>query len=234
LSNAIKKRHQAMLAMIWGRQLEWFLLSHFFVLHKERQSMEVHQLRYFCAIVSYGTFTRAAKAQHVSQPSLSQQILKLEDELGGKLFYRLPRAARLTALGEIFLPRALAVLQEIRNGKAEVRKIVALQRSEPVERGMPMKLPRQTDTPWLDESRVRALPESAWGVSHFIRSLALRLPPDVFTSLKCTIADGSSGQSKCAHVQEIFWFDRLMFSGPGQYTLQPGPDCFKLHNQCYW
>ncbi len=93
--------------------------------------MEVHQLRYFCAIVKYGTFTRAANEEHVSQPSLSQQILKLEDELGGKLFDRLPRSARLTALGEIFLPRALAVLQEIRDSKVEARQIVALQKSEP-------------------------------------------------------------------------------------------------------
>ena len=87
--------------------------------------MEVHQLRYFCAIVTYGTFTRAAKAEHVAQPSLSQQILKLEDELGGKLFYRLPRTTRLTALGEFFLPHALAILQEIRESKIGARKMIA-------------------------------------------------------------------------------------------------------------
>ena len=85
--------------------------------------MEVHQLRYFCAIVKQGTFTRAAESEHVAQPSLSQQILKLEDELGGKLFYRLPRSARLTALGESFLPRALAILQAIRESKAEAEKM---------------------------------------------------------------------------------------------------------------
>ena len=123
--------------------------------------MEFHQLRYFCAIVKYGTFTRAANAEHVSQPSLSQQIIKLEDELGGKLFYRLPRTARLTALGEIFLPRALAVLQAIREGKAEARKIVALQRSEPAESASPTKPLHRTDIPSPDEIRVRALLKSA-------------------------------------------------------------------------
>jgi LysR family hydrogen peroxide-inducible transcriptional activator len=92
--------------------------------------MEIHQLRYFCAIVQQGTFTRAAESEHVAQPSLSQQILKLEDELGGKLFFRLPRAARLTPLGESFLPRALAILQEIRDSKAEARKMVELKRSQ--------------------------------------------------------------------------------------------------------
>jgi DNA-binding transcriptional LysR family regulator len=88
--------------------------------------MEIHQLRYFCAIVKQGTFTRAAESVYVAQPSLSQQILKLEDELGGKLFYRLPRAARLTPLGEFFLPRALAILQEIRDSKTEARQIIEL------------------------------------------------------------------------------------------------------------
>lgn len=92
--------------------------------------MEVHQLRYFCAIAKHGTFTRAAKSEHVAQPSLSQQILKLEDELGGKLFLRLPRGARLTPLGEFFLPRALTILQEIRNSKADAQVIIDLRRSE--------------------------------------------------------------------------------------------------------
>jgi LysR family hydrogen peroxide-inducible transcriptional activator len=88
--------------------------------------MEIHQLRYFCAIVKQGTFTRAAESVYVAQPSLSQQILKLEDELGGKLFYRLPRSARLTPLGEFFLPRALAILQEIRDSKTGARQIIEL------------------------------------------------------------------------------------------------------------
>ena len=92
--------------------------------------MEIHQLRYFCAIVKQGTFTRAAESVYVAQPSLSQQILKLEDELGGKLFYRLPRAARLTPLGESFLPRALAILQAIRDSKTEARKIIELRCSQ--------------------------------------------------------------------------------------------------------
>jgi LysR family hydrogen peroxide-inducible transcriptional activator len=83
--------------------------------------MEVHQLRYFCAVARTGTFTCAAAAEHVAQPSLSQQILKLEDELGGKLFFRLPRVARLTPLGEFFLPRANAILQAIRDAQTDIQ-----------------------------------------------------------------------------------------------------------------
>ena len=56
--------------------------------------MELHQLRYFCAVAETGSFSRAAEQSHVSQPSLSQQILKLEDELGARLFDRLGRSVK--------------------------------------------------------------------------------------------------------------------------------------------
>ena len=82
--------------------------------------MELHQLRYFCAVADTGSFSRAAEQSHVSQPSLSQQILKLEDELGARLFDRLGRSVRLTELGKTFLPRARAVLRELEAAKGEV------------------------------------------------------------------------------------------------------------------
>jgi len=82
--------------------------------------MELHQLRYFCAVAETSSFSRAAEQSHVSQPSLSQQILKLEDELGARLFDRLGRSVRLTELGKTFLPRAHAVLRELEAAKGEV------------------------------------------------------------------------------------------------------------------
>ncbi len=83
--------------------------------------MELHQLRYFLAIQKTGSFSRAAEGCHVAQPSLSQQILKLEAELGEKLFERSRRQATLTAAGELFRPRAESVLREIHEAKREVR-----------------------------------------------------------------------------------------------------------------
>ena len=56
--------------------------------------MEFHQLRYVCAIADTGSFSRAAERCQVAQPSLSQQVLKLEEELGTKLFDRLGRSVR--------------------------------------------------------------------------------------------------------------------------------------------
>ncbi len=82
--------------------------------------MELHQLRYFCAVAGTGSFSRAAEQSHVSQPSLSQQILKLEDELGARLFDRLGRSVRLTDLGKTFLPRARAVLRELEAARGDV------------------------------------------------------------------------------------------------------------------
>src|SRR5271168_4258005 len=82
--------------------------------------MELHQLRYFCAVAESGSFSRAAEQAHVSQPSLSQQIMKLEDELGARLFDRLGRSVRLTDLGKTFLPRARGVLRELEAARGDV------------------------------------------------------------------------------------------------------------------
>ena len=82
--------------------------------------MEVHQLRYFCAVARQGTFTRASEVEHVAQPSLSQQILKLEAELGARLFDRLPRRARLTVFGKAFLPKAERILRELEEARTEL------------------------------------------------------------------------------------------------------------------
>src|ERR1700674_1818534 len=82
--------------------------------------MELHQLRYFCAVAETGSFSRAAEQSHISQPSLSQQIMKLEDELGARLFDRLGRSVRLTDVGKTFLPRARSVLRELEAAKGDV------------------------------------------------------------------------------------------------------------------
>jgi len=82
--------------------------------------MELHQLRYFCAVARAGSFTRAADALHLAQPSLSQQIGKLERDLGLPLFERLGRGLRLTAYGRAFLPQAESVLLQVQDARHRV------------------------------------------------------------------------------------------------------------------
>lgn len=63
-------------------------------------------LQYLLAIAEYGSYTRAAEALHVSQPTLSQQIKRLEDSLDSLLVDRSGRAVKLTDAGEIYLHHA--------------------------------------------------------------------------------------------------------------------------------
>src|SRR5579875_860723 len=82
--------------------------------------MEVHQLRYVCAVADTGSFSRAAERCQIAQPSLSQQVLKLEEELGAKLFDRLGRGVRLTDSGRAFLPHARSILDHVDLARASV------------------------------------------------------------------------------------------------------------------
>jgi LysR family hydrogen peroxide-inducible transcriptional activator len=79
--------------------------------------MEIHQLRYFVAVAEEGSFSRAAAREHVAQPSLSQQIQKLEAEMRERLFDRLPRSVVLTEAGKSLLEYARKILAEIADAR---------------------------------------------------------------------------------------------------------------------
>jgi len=90
--------------------------------------MELHQLRYAVAVADTGNFTRASERSHVTQPSLSQQILNLEREVGHKLFHRLGRKAVLTEAGAVFMERARRILFEVENASKELSDHPSLER----------------------------------------------------------------------------------------------------------
>jgi len=88
--------------------------------------MEMHQLRYVVALARTGNFSRAAEQCNVAQPSLSQQIQKLEDELGERLFDRMKRQVRLTPHGTAFLRRAMRILEEVEAARREANDTLDL------------------------------------------------------------------------------------------------------------
>jgi DNA-binding transcriptional LysR family regulator len=90
--------------------------------------MEMHQLTYFESVSRHLHFTRAAQELNVAQPSVSQQIRKLETELGTPLFHRMKRHVALTEAGQTFLPHARAVLQRLEEARLEVQELSGMRR----------------------------------------------------------------------------------------------------------
>ncbi|WP_433871804.1 LysR family transcriptional regulator [Saccharopolyspora sp. CA-218241] len=88
--------------------------------------MERRELEYFLAIAEHGSFTAAAQALHVAQPSLSHAIRSLETELGGRVFQRLPHGVVLTAAGEALLAPARQVLRDLSTATDSVRRVLGL------------------------------------------------------------------------------------------------------------
>src|SRR5262245_29918223 len=75
--------------------------------------MELHQLRYFLAVAQAGIISRSAAHCHASPPSLSQQIIKLEQHLKQRLFGRLGRRTVLTNAGRLLLERATMIVAAV-------------------------------------------------------------------------------------------------------------------------
>ncbi|MEU4264417.1 LysR substrate-binding domain-containing protein [Streptomyces sp. NPDC025273] len=90
--------------------------------------MHFQQLTYFVAVAEARHFTRAAEEVHVSQPSLSQQIKALENELGAELFSRARGNIALTDAGEALLPLARRILADADTARHEVQELVQLRR----------------------------------------------------------------------------------------------------------
>jgi DNA-binding transcriptional LysR family regulator len=83
--------------------------------------LDLRLVGYFVAVAEHRHFGRAAAELRVAQPSLSRQIRRLEQQMGVRLFDRTPQSTRLTEAGEVFLPRAKALLRSAAQATAQAR-----------------------------------------------------------------------------------------------------------------
>src|SRR5947209_13037944 len=89
--------------------------------------MELRQLRYLVALAEERHFTRAAGREHVAQPALSQQIRKLEDEVGVPLVERTTRQVAITHAGRLLVARARRILGELDAAGAELAALKGME-----------------------------------------------------------------------------------------------------------
>jgi len=94
--------------------------------------MELRQLRYLVALADEGSFTRAAEREHIAQPALSQQIQKLEQELGIPLVERTTRRVSITDAGNLLVARARRVLTELESARQELDRVRGIQTGQVV------------------------------------------------------------------------------------------------------
>ena len=92
--------------------------------------MEMHQLEYVLAVAKYNNFTRAAEELKTSQSSLSQQISKLENELGISLFVRTTRSVKLSPAGVDFVTHAKRIMSEVIDARRCIHEYVSFEKGD--------------------------------------------------------------------------------------------------------
>lgn len=90
--------------------------------------MDLRHLKYFLAVAETRNFTQAAASCYVAQSALSQQIARLEKDVGAQLFSRTSRSVRLTAAGELLEPLARRILADVDTAKAALDALSGLRR----------------------------------------------------------------------------------------------------------
>lgn len=86
--------------------------------------MDLKQLQYFIAVIEHMNYSKAAEKLHISQPSLSNAIKKLEQEVGSSLLERNTRNLQLTEAGQLLYERAKVILKNMEVLKIEMDEVI--------------------------------------------------------------------------------------------------------------
>lgn len=133
--------------------------------------MDLRQLEYFVAVLEHGSFSRAAAALNLAQPSVSRQISLLEEELGQRLMDRTGRGVTTTKAGEMLLSHARVMLNSASQALSDLKEMHA----EPVGNvivGLPNMMANGFAVPLIKEFR-RRMPHALLSVVEGL-SLSLR------------------------------------------------------------
>jgi LysR family transcriptional regulator, hydrogen peroxide-inducible genes activator len=100
--------------------------------------MEIRQLQYVLMLAEARSFSKAAERLHLAQPSLSQQVIKLEKELGVQLFERRPGDVQLTYAGERFIAQSAKIIDQIGQLKKEMMDLAEMEKGQLIIGSLPI------------------------------------------------------------------------------------------------
>ena len=148
--------------------------------------MELRQLRYFVAIVDHGSLSRAARALHIAQPALTQQLRQLEDELKAQLLHRSAQGVLSTDAGKTLYEHAQAILKQVDDARSAVAQ--------------------STDTP--SGTVALGIPQSVSGALALPLLIAVRTTyPKISLQLTEELSGGLTEQLKSGRINLAVLFD---------------------------
>lgn len=175
--------------------------------------MELHQLRYFLAVARARNFSRAAEQCRVAQPSLSQQIMKLEGELKERLFERTKREVRLTPAGELFLAHAERILDEVEQARDTVSGVGGLLRGRVTLGALP------TVAPYYLPARLRAFATKHPGIEVVVHEDTTAQLARAVLAKEIDVALVSLPVERAGLVAEEFFDEELLVALPEKHAL---------------
>ncbi|MET7570877.1 LysR family transcriptional regulator [Streptomyces sp. NPDC005492] len=179
--------------------------------------MELRQIQYFVAVAEESHFGRAAERLNIGQPAVSQQIRRLERELGTDLFDRSRRTIQLTPVGRELLAEGKEILRAVDSFSAKARKVVARE-SDTFRLGISSALGRRLDY-FLD-----ALPRHGSSTRFEFQTLGVQERLDELRAGTLDAAFVRGVESVPGLTLLTLWYDPLLVALPAAHPLAAKPD----------